>query len=166
MGENVAGAMSQQYEWVMQTRELLFEYCETISAADYIKQLESFGGGSIRGLLEHVAGSYLSWIGVFALKRQPTTIRTDSIQNVQGMRQAFMEVNRLVKDFLNEFDGQANVSNSPPWQEEHITVSPLWVFTRSITHEFHHKGQIVSMSRHLGYTPAITDLYHPSSPFM
>ena len=34
-----------------------------------------------------------------------------------------------------------------PW-----SITPLWLLTHTETHEFHHKGQIVSVARHLGYT--------------
>jgi uncharacterized damage-inducible protein DinB len=37
-------------------------------------------------------------------------------------------------------------------------TSAFQIFTHVITHEFHHKGQILSLSRHLGYTPVDTDI--------
>lgn len=37
-------------------------------------------------------------------------------------------------------------------------ASILKLFTHVITHEFHHKGQIISLKRHLGYIPAVTDI--------
>ena len=40
------------------------------------------------------------------------------------------------------------------WQT--VTATPAALFTHVITHEFHHKGQIASMSRHLGYLPPDT----------
>ncbi|MEO7312132.1 MAG: DinB family protein [Chitinophagaceae bacterium] len=39
-----------------------------------------------------------------------------------------------------------------------ISGSPLKLFSHVITHEFHHKGQILSLSRHLGYVPVDTDM--------
>ena len=39
-----------------------------------------------------------------------------------------------------------------------LPASPLKLFTHVITHEFHHKGQILSLSRHLGYVPVDTDV--------
>ncbi|WP_244950894.1 DinB family protein [Pedobacter suwonensis] len=39
-----------------------------------------------------------------------------------------------------------------------LMVNPLQLFTHVITHEFHHKGQIMSLSRHLGYTPVDADI--------
>ncbi|MCB0535444.1 MAG: hypothetical protein KDD14_24780 [Saprospiraceae bacterium] len=42
--------------------------------------------------------------------------------------------------------------------EKEILAPPLRLFTHIVTHEFHHKGQILSLSRHLGYTPVDTDI--------
>ncbi len=39
-----------------------------------------------------------------------------------------------------------------------IIANPLKLFTHVITHEFHHKGQILSLSRHLGYVRVDTDI--------
>ena len=36
--------------------------------------------------------------------------------------------------------------------------TPLQLFTHTITHEFHHKGQVMSMSRLLGYVPVDADI--------
>jgi uncharacterized damage-inducible protein DinB len=38
---------------------------------------------------------------------------------------------------------------------------PRWLFTQAVTHEFHHKGQIVTIARQLGYQPVETDLVTP-----
>ncbi|MCB0624495.1 MAG: hypothetical protein KDC43_11415, partial [Saprospiraceae bacterium] len=32
------------------------------------------------------------------------------------------------------------------------------LFTHVVTHEFHHKGQILSLTRHLGFVPVDTDV--------
>jgi len=39
-----------------------------------------------------------------------------------------------------------------------VTATPLQLFTHVLTHEFHHKGQIMTMCRILGYTPVETDV--------
>jgi len=160
------GNLFQQYVWIHRTREVLFNYLETISAEDYVKNLEQFGRGSIRNLQAHVADCYRFWLGSFALKRPLTHISAESVQTVQEMRKVFAEINLLVTDFLNQFEAQTDllISGTPSWQEEKISLTPLWLFTHTTTHEFHHKGQIISMSRQLGYIPTVTDLYHQTRP--
>lgn len=38
------------------------------------------------------------------------------------------------------------------------SAKPFKIFSHVITHEFHHKGQILSIGRHLGYIPVDTDI--------
>ncbi|TDH29325.1 hypothetical protein EXU57_00555 [Segetibacter sp. 3557_3] len=37
-------------------------------------------------------------------------------------------------------------------------ATPLQVYTHVITPEFHHKGQVLTLSRQQGYIPADTDI--------
>lgn len=154
---------TQQYDWVRRTRELLFQYCETMTPGDYIKGLDGFGGSSMRSLHAHVAECYQSWLGNFALKKGMTPVEPDSVKSVREMRRIFEEVDALVYEFLEEFRGQWDLTLTGPvsWQDEHAELTTLWLFTHTLTHEFHHKGQTVSMSRQLGYTPTDTDLIEP-----
>lgn len=39
-----------------------------------------------------------------------------------------------------------------------VIANPLKIFTHVITHGFHHKGQILSLNRHLKYAPVDTDI--------
>lgn len=47
-----------------------------------------------------------------------------------------------------------------PWREatEVISMTPRKLICHTITHEYHHKGQIVSMARLMGYEPPNTDI--------
>jgi uncharacterized damage-inducible protein DinB len=40
----------------------------------------------------------------------------------------------------------------------HDSATPLQLFTHVMTHEFHHKGQLLSMFRILGHVPPDTDV--------
>jgi uncharacterized damage-inducible protein DinB len=39
-----------------------------------------------------------------------------------------------------------------------VSATPLQLFTHLLTHEFHHKGQIMTMCRLLGHIPPDTDV--------
>lgn len=155
--------LNRQYELVKNTRELLFAFCEKLDADDYIKELDGFGWGSIRNLHTHVAECYQSWLGNFGLKENITFAEPGMVSNVQDMRGIFSEVDDLASRFLNTYENHADevIKGPVPWQEEYEELSVLWLFTHTITHEFHHKGQIVSMARKLGYVPDDTDLVVP-----
>ncbi|MBA4493776.1 DinB family protein [Paenactinomyces guangxiensis] len=153
----------QQYDWIRRTREVLFCYCETLSPDDYVKELESFGGGSIRNLHVHIADCYRFWLGNFALKKPLARIEPETVKDVQEMRRLFSQTDSLVEEFFHQFRNRWDhpASGTVSWKEGNVDLTPLWLYTHTITHEQHHKGQMVSISRHLGYTPPDTDLVLP-----
>ncbi|RIW28691.1 DUF664 domain-containing protein [Bacillus salacetis] len=148
-----------QYDWIQRTRETLFQYCESMSESDYVKELESFGGDSIRNLHAHAADCYRVWLGTRALGKSIPQITPESIKNTHEMREVFTRTDQLVQEFLNAFEGKWDHTVQVSFSNGHITdFTSLWLFTHTITHEFHHKGQIVKFGRQLGYTPPDTDL--------
>jgi len=151
-----------QYDWIRRTRELLFGYCETLTPTDYVKELEAFGGDSIRNLHAHVADCYRVWLGSRALGQSLPEIKPDSVNNVQEMREVFGKTDALVQEFLNEFKGKwDNIIQVSFQSGSRVEFTGLWLFTHTVTHEFHHKGQIVKIGRQLGYIPPDTDLIEP-----
>lgn len=87
-----------QYELIQRTRESLFRYCETLSPADYVKEVETFGGVSIRSLHAHVADCYRVWLGNRALGKSLPKVKPESVDNVQKMREVFKKTDALVYD--------------------------------------------------------------------
>nr|WP_261382294.1 DinB family protein [Mucilaginibacter achroorhodeus] len=68
-------------------------------------------------------------------------------------------MDRAEKGFLESFKQSLNLSLTlEKGQGVILNLSPLELFTHVITHEFHHKGQLVNMSRQLGYIPVDTDV--------
>jgi uncharacterized damage-inducible protein DinB len=151
-----------QYDWIQRSREILFRYCETMSPEDYVKEIDSFGGDSIRSLHVHVANCYRGWLGNRALGKPHAEIRPESVRSVQEMREIFKETDELVHEFLNRFKGNWNESTLVTFRSgDSAEFTALWLFTHTTTHEFHHKGQIVKIGRILGYIPPETDLIEP-----
>ncbi|WP_077596694.1 DinB family protein [Oceanobacillus kimchii] len=146
----------EQYQWVQKTREILFKYCETISFEDYKVEID---GDSICSLHAHVADCYHVWLGNRAMGKSLPSIDGASIQDVKDMRKVYTETDRLVEQFLTEFN--ENWDKEIPVifrNEDKATFTTLWLYTHTVTHEFHHKGQIVKLGRRLGYIPPDTDL--------
>lgn len=150
--------VQQQYELVRQSREVLLQYCGTMAAAHFCTENSSFGRGSIRNLLVHIGNTYESWLGKQALRKPVVPKPYAAVEDVQACRQYFGEVDLLVAEFLSVFkdglfsDLEVSVNDTP------AKASPLKLFTHVIMHEYHHKGQVLSLSRHLGYTPVDTDI--------
>lgn len=150
----------QQYHLIRERRETLFGYCESLTPAHLNQDLESFGGRSIGYILVHVAGTYFSWLGAFTGLGEADPLRGRSFNNVKEVRRLYNEVNELAAMFLDRYqsDFEEPVTDQLPDKTPALVFTPLQLFTHVITHEYHHKGQILSMSRQLGYIPIDTDL--------
>lgn len=150
-----------QYELVRRTREALFAYCEEFSTSDYIQQDDSAAGASIRNLHVHVADCYETWLGRRALKKQISRVNPEQITSVKEVRHIFQDVDELVDEFIDAFERDWEKPIQVQWNNQTLSPTPLWLFTHTVTHEFHHKGQIVKIGRQLGYIPPDTDLVIP-----
>ena len=151
--------ITEQYDAVLESRQLFLEYCKTISQPDLLIENNSFGrGGSIRNLLVHVANTYEFWIAKNALHRNISFTDYDSKQNIDDIINLFKSVNVFMKDFIALFQLTGMQQIEYEINGKRDSVNQLRLFTHVITHEFHHKGQILSISRHLGYIPVDTDI--------
>lgn len=152
--------LTQQYKLMQSARATLFSYCDTVSLAHFTEELPAFGGGSIRNLLVHTANTYQFWLGNFVLYKELPVINPLFVNNVNEVRQIFREVNSVTEEFIRHFQEHLlePVAGEIPWRKIIMETTPLALFTHVITHESHHKGQVLSISRQLGYTPVDTDL--------
>ncbi len=151
--------MGEQYELVRESRKVLFDYCKTISPGDFLKENSSFGrGGSIRNLLTHIANTYEFWIAKYGLNKAIAFTPYNSIQNINDVVELFKKIDITIFEFIGivEKPGKKQINFEINYAKGSAT--PFKLFTHVVTHEFHHKGQILSISRHLGYTPVDTDI--------
>lgn len=149
----------EQYELVRESRKVLFNYCQTISAVDFLKENSSFGrGGSIRNLLVHIANTYEFWIAKWGLNKNIVFIPYDSKQHINDIIDLFNVVDSIMYEFMESFEKPEIKQISYEINGTKNSTSPFKLLTHVITHEFHHKGQILSLGRHWGYTPIDTDI--------
>jgi uncharacterized damage-inducible protein DinB len=147
-----------QYNFVRDARGILLEYCERISESDLVQENSDFGRRSIRNLLVHIANIYEYWIGKQGLKKDLPFTSYDSQMNINDLVDLFLQVDALMGEFF-KFIEQNRIEKITYHRNGNTEkVTPLMLFTHVITHEFHHKGQILSLSRHLGYLPVDTDI--------
>jgi uncharacterized damage-inducible protein DinB len=149
----------EQYDFVRESRAVLLEYCRTMADNDFIKTNPSFGrGGSIRNLLVHIATTYQFWIGKCALERDMVFTAYESIQNMSAVMDLFKSIDFLMSDFIELLQKPEQKKISYKINGAVKAEAPFKLFSHVITHEFHHKGQILTLSRHWGYTPIDTDI--------
>lgn len=150
--------LETQYDYVKSSREVLLDYCATISEKDFVAESSSFGRGSIRNLLVHIGNTYEFWIGTNALHAELDYTPYEAVKDVLQARDFFLTIDSLIARFFKIYSGKFLEEFPIKLNNQRVNATPLKLFTHGITHEFHHKGQILSLSRHLGYTPVDTDI--------
>ncbi|GAB3837511.1 DinB family protein [Hymenobacter jeollabukensis] len=152
--------LRDQYALVQSARGALLDYCATLAPADFVVPLPAFNDGNIRDLLVHTANTYRHWLGVVARQHPRTYFDVAAVPDVAAVRACFALVDQLMLDFLAHAAGREQQAEllAVPGRPAPLPLTPLQLFTHVITHEFHHKGQVLSMSRQLGYVPVDTDV--------
>lgn len=150
--------MRAQYVWIRNSRNTLFDYCNTLSSDDFVKTVPFFGnGGSIKSLLLHVANTYEAWIVKRGLGSTPHFVTEEMIINMGSIVSVYNRIDKQIDTFM-ETKGDQNLLIEFNKNDLDGAISPLQLFSHVTTHEFHHKGQILSLSRYLGYMPIDTDV--------
>lgn len=153
--------LQQQYDWVRTARQNMFAFLEELPLQDLHKPVPEFGRGTIMRTHLHVVDSYRWWLGAFAFKKlnDHADVHVNETSDVKFVRERFAEVDELVQRFLHEYDDRWSepIEQDESWQGYPKAPTPLLLLTHTETHEFHHKGQIVAMARHLGYPPPADD---------
>lgn len=147
-----------QYQLIQSSRGALLDYCDTVSPEHFLTENSTFGRGSIRNLLVHNAYTYQYWLGVQALGMDLPFPGYETITDNAGARLLFEKTDAVVTDFIARYQSDAFHPLRATLREHTFDTTPLKLFTHAISHEFHHKGQVLSLSRHLGYTPVDTDV--------
>lgn len=155
--------LAEQYKLVKNSREVLLKFCESISN-DHFLQPQPAAGKSIRDLLVHIANCYQAWLENFINHKKYPEIKPEAVMNANDMRQFFDRTDHVVANFLNRYESSplSMLHGKFPNEEQLWSMMPLNLFTHVITHEFHHKGQILMMARTFGYTPPDTDIIRTS----
>jgi uncharacterized damage-inducible protein DinB len=153
-------AFLAQYELVRGARAALLDYCATLTPADFTAPVLLFNHSSMRDLLVHVAGAYQVWLGEVGLQQALERPVAEAVPDVAAVRALFAGVDALLADFCQHYAARWQEPMAFDFQRQSVvlTLAPLQLFTHVVTHEFHHKGQVLSMSRQLGYTPVDTDI--------
>jgi uncharacterized damage-inducible protein DinB len=170
-------SMPTIYDWVKRTREQLFEYTDALPNHIYLQDQPGLPSSSLRDIQAHVANMYEWWVGRFSLGAEqyqpqldalpPSAIATrpDRIEaiialeyaetlrlaDVAAMRAKFTEVDALLERAFDTFDRLDEPFEVIRASGRRTMVTQRWVLTSTMTHEFHHKGQMLAYGRALGY---------------
>ncbi|PGL70407.1 DinB family protein [Bacillus sp. AFS055030] len=155
----------KEYQWVKENREALLNFCGELKQEDFTRKLDGFGFQSVRETLLHIADCYIAWIGSFILlkTKKPITPKENIVNiSLDDIKSRFEQANQYVNELLDMTVDRLNrpIVQKIPWrdQNEEISLTPMKLLVHTITHEYHHKGQIVAMARLMGYIPPNTDV--------
>ncbi|WP_411346248.1 DinB family protein [Paenibacillus sp. WLX1005] len=153
-----------QYQWVRQTRAILLHFCGELSSDDFTRCPEH-SSQSIRDILVHIADCYDAWLGSYILLQTKTPITPKenlSSFDVAAIQARFAQVDHYVDQVLQTYVHKMDepIQRNIPWREgnETISMTPSKLLMHTITHEFHHKGQLMAIARRMGYVPPNTDI--------
>lgn len=149
--------LREQYQYIKEARAVLLDYSESVRASDFVSEDSGFGpGASMRNLLVHVANCYQFWVGVCCLGRERNFVAYKDVTNVAQLRTVFNAIDAMMDEFFERCHPDDDVTYTIP--NKTAVAKALQLYTHAATHEFHHKGQVLSISRMLGYTPVDTDV--------
>jgi uncharacterized damage-inducible protein DinB len=149
----------KQYELIRSSRGVVLNFIEENVGADLNTPVPAFDGKTIRYLMVHIANTYLHWLSVFALKQQINFEEDQKYTSVKLIKSIFDRADQTTADFLHHFSRSIEERiDGTLSRGRQVTASPLELFTHVTTHEFHHKGQVMTMCRLLGHTPPDTDV--------
>ena len=151
------------YTWVKFSRERLFAWAETLPGGVYTQERPEFAYGSLRNVQAHIADCYAVWVGVRGLGEDHGWVDTRAVPDVAAMRRVYAGVDDMMVRAFDAFTTpDERLELTLPG--EVLSVTHRWLVMHPITHEFHHKGQMLTMGRMLGqpYPPGPdTDLGVP-----
>ena len=151
--------LQQQYKLIQSSRNVVLNFIETEVGETLNTPVDAFEGSTIRYLLVHVSNCYLQWMYNFAMGNKLELFNDEEFKTIAGIRSLYADTDDQVKNFLEKFADRLDepITNTLS-RNRTITATPLTVFTHVTTHEFHHKGQVMTMCRLLGYPPPDTDI--------
>jgi uncharacterized damage-inducible protein DinB len=155
--------LQKQYALVQRTRAIVFDFLSGPIAKELNTPVPAFDNKTISDLLEHTAFCYYNWLACFAMQKPPLADQSDS--TLDHIQRLYSRVDDTVTIFLRAFhekmEGPITGTHDSMGQ---LSATPLELFTHVLTHEFHHKGQVMVMCRLLGHPPPDTDVSNFFNP--
>lgn len=149
------------YQGVKGSREVMFGHLEAIGFEVVCQEFPAFSHRSIRGQLLHVVGCYNAWTTRLALGESCSWQNPTDFNSVADFREVYKTIDSKVLSATEsgDLDKEFIALDSRGLA---LKVSKRWLITHPITHEYHHKGQIMALARLLGHPLEGSDTDFPS----
>ena len=129
----------------------LLAHCRGLSAEEMNRELAGFGYPTVRLQLHHAIGAEKYWIGVLQGRMDADEDSPDypTMSSLEVYREhVFTTTEAYLRPAAVE---ELNTARSMlTWGNKAQVLTPAHVFMRTVTHLYHHQGQVVAMCRLLG----------------
>ena len=156
--ENTYQLMAQYNRWM---NSKIFTVCEDIPDSERKRDMSAFFK-SIHGTLNHILYGDIAWLERLRDNTYtPGTIENNLFADFEALKKKREETDREIIEWANSLEQQylrqdhtytTNVDNK-------TRDLPVWVLaTHMFNHQTHHRGQVTTLIKQLGYEPGITDI--------
>ena len=147
------------HDWTHSSLSRMLDHIATLPEGSYHTKLNGFGFATIGEQVLHIFQCEINWIhraqaipfGGLRISEYPA-IRDARVLQRKVRSETSAYLSGLTEQQLNE---EITLRSYDGFE---ITCTPAHVIHHVLTHAFHHKGQIVSMCRMLGYPAPDTDV--------
>lgn len=145
------GALLDLHERAHRSLTALVSHCRELSVEDINRELPGFGYPTVRLQLHHEIGAEKYWVGVLQGRIDAEEDAPDypTIESLEAYRE---QVFAATEAYLRAAS-QEELNTTRPmmtWGNREQLLVPAQVVLRTITHLYHHQGQIAAMCRILG----------------
>ena len=149
--------MAEYSHWMNQN---LYRICASIPDCDRRRDLGAFFQ-SIHGTLNHILFGDRVWLGRLTGKPSGHSVGEELYADFDELRRQQEVTDREIlawcEQLTDDWLVQPFVYSSTIYQQ--TRVLPTWVLvTHMFNHQTHHRGQLTTLLKQLGYEPGITDL--------
>lgn len=129
----------------------LMEHCRRFNSEEISRELEGFGYPTLRLQLHHIIGAQKYWIGVLE-GRIDVDDNISDYPTIEKLMEYRQEVYSATAQYLRGASPDELNTARPmmTWGNKEKVLIPAQVFMRTLTHIYHHQGQVAAMCRILG----------------
>jgi len=144
-------ALLDLHERAHRNLKALLSHCRGLSGEEINRELAGFGYPTVRLQLHHEIGAEKYWIGVLQGRIDADEDAPDypTIESLEAYRE---QVFAVTEAYLRAASVEELNTARPmmTWGNRERVLAPAHVLMRTLTHLYHHQGQITAMCRLLG----------------
>ncbi len=155
----------KQHEWYCAALDLLLAHCAGLPPELRRTKVAGFGWPTIHSQLMHIAECEAWWVACAEGRDIDWPRDSDwwdfaECERPEDLAERYRDVRAATRSFITSL---APVELNQPrllqlGSDHSANLSPALMLNHIITHGFHHKGQVVAISRILGYPAPETDM--------